>query len=48
MRFLGNEEGATMIEYALMLTFIALVCFAAVTQLGSSASSFFNSFANTL
>jgi Flp pilus assembly pilin Flp len=37
-----------MVEYALMLVLIALACFAAVTQLGNSTSSFFNTFANTL
>jgi pilus assembly protein Flp/PilA len=44
----GDEKGATMVEYCLMLALIALVCFAAVTQLGTSSSSFFNDFANTL
>ena len=38
-----NEEGATMVEYGLMIALIAVVCIAAVTLLGTSISSMFSS-----
>ena len=39
---LRDEEGATMVEYALMLAFIAAVCVGAVTLLGTSTNSSFS------
>lgn len=39
--FLKDEEGATMPEYALMIALIAVVCIAAVTLIGTSASTKF-------
>ncbi len=36
-----DEEGATMVEYALMVALIAVVCIAVVTSLGSGASGKF-------
>ncbi len=48
VRFLNSEEGATMVEYALMVTFIALVCIAAVTLLGGNLSAFFTNAANSI
>jgi pilus assembly protein Flp/PilA len=48
-KFFGRkEEGATMVEYALMLALIAAVCIAAVSVLGTKASSVFSSIAGTL
>jgi pilus assembly protein Flp/PilA len=42
-RFLSRkEEGATMVEYALMLALIAAVCVATVTSIGTTANSAFN------
>ena len=38
-----NEEGASMLEYALMAALIAVVCIAAVTFLGKQASVAFSS-----
>jgi len=43
-----GEEGATMVEYGLMLALIALVCIAAVALIGSSASSLFGTVGSTL
>ena len=43
-----KEEGATMVEYALMLAFIALVCFSAVQSLGLTVSGIFPSVAASL
>jgi Flp pilus assembly pilin Flp len=36
-----KDEGATMVEYALMLTLIAAVCVATVTSIGTSANNAF-------
>jgi pilus assembly protein Flp/PilA len=41
-RRLGSEEGATAVEYALMVALIALVIVLAVTFLGQSTSSVYN------
>jgi pilus assembly protein Flp/PilA len=37
-----REEGATMVEYGLMLALIAVVCVAVITLLGTAVSSVFN------
>lgn len=37
-----DEEGATMVEYALMLALIAIVCIVAVKAIGDQASTKFN------
>ena len=42
IRFLKDDKGATIIEYAMMITFIALACIAAVTLLGTSVSGIFS------
>lgn len=36
-----DEEGATMVEYGLMLGLIAAVCIAAVTTLGTTVNGIF-------
>jgi pilus assembly protein Flp/PilA len=38
-RFADNERGASLVEYALLVALIAVVCIAAVTLLGKNASS---------
>jgi pilus assembly protein Flp/PilA len=38
-RFGDNERGASLVEYALLVALIAVVCIAAVTLLGQNASS---------
>ncbi|HEV3168575.1 MAG TPA: Flp family type IVb pilin [Isosphaeraceae bacterium] len=43
-----KEEGATMVEYALMLAFIALVCFSAIQSLGVSVKGIFPSVSASL
>jgi Flp pilus assembly pilin Flp len=35
----SSERGASLVEYALLVALIALVCFAAVTTLGGQVSS---------
>ena len=41
INFFKDEEGATMVEYALMLALIAIVCIVAVTAIGTSANNTF-------
>lgn len=41
-RFLVRDDAATMVEYALMIALIALICFTAVALLGTSTSSVFS------
>lgn len=40
-RFLADESGATMAEYALVVALIAAACIAAVTALGGAISAKF-------
>ena len=40
-----REEGATMVEYGLMVALIAVVCLAAVTLLGTNVQAVFNQIA---
>jgi pilus assembly protein Flp/PilA len=42
MNFLRREDGPTAVEYAVMLALIIVVCIAAISTLGSNASSTFN------
>ncbi len=39
---LDSERGASMVEYALLITFIALVVIAALTSLGGTVSGEFD------
>jgi len=43
-----DEEGATMVEYGLMLALIAIVCITAVKLIGTNLSSLFNTVATSL
>ena len=47
-RFAAEEDGATMVEYGLMVGLIAVVCIAAVTLLGGNISELFNRVAGKL
>ena len=47
-RFMSDEEGPTAVEYAIMLSLIILVCFAAIGLLGSNASAKFDTIATSL
>ena len=40
-KLLGREEGATMVEYGLMVALIAVVCLLAVTALGVNIKAVF-------
>ena len=41
MKFFQDEEGATMVEYGLMVALIALVCITAVSLIGTSVNQKF-------
>jgi Flp pilus assembly pilin Flp len=43
-RLSRDDAGATMVEYAVMLAFIAAVCIALVAAIGGSTSSEFSQF----
>lgn len=43
-----DEEAATMVEYALMLGLIAVVCIAAVTLIGTNANTIFTNIKDNL
>ncbi len=46
--FLEGEEGASMVEYGLMLSLIAIVAMTGASVIGSKASSLFSIVGNTL
>ena len=48
MAHVKSERGASLVEYALLVALIAVVCIAAVTALGKSASSKFEVVGNSL
>jgi pilus assembly protein Flp/PilA len=47
-RFMNEEEGASMVEYALLVALIAVIAIVAVAILGRNVSGKFNEVANTL
>lgn len=47
-RFVRKDDAATMVEYALMLSLIAVVCIIAVTLIGTNANTIFNNIATNL
>ena len=47
-KFVRNEEGATMVEYALLVALIAVVVIAAVSLLGNNASTKLNAAAQSI
>ncbi|MEY2451222.1 MAG: pilus assembly protein Flp/PilA, partial [Acidimicrobiaceae bacterium] len=42
------ERGASLVEYALLVALIAVVCIAAITLLGNNASSKFSTVAGSI
>ncbi len=40
--FIDDEEGATMVEYGLMVALIAVVCIIVVTSLGTNLQTLFS------
>jgi pilus assembly protein Flp/PilA len=47
-RFGDTERGASLVEYALLVALIAVVCIAAVTLLGKDDSSKFSSIGTSI
>ncbi|KGD64518.1 Flp/Fap pilin protein [Alcanivorax nanhaiticus] len=47
-RFLREEEGATMVEYAIMVALIAVVAIAAVVVIGEETNTAFETVGTTL
>jgi pilus assembly protein Flp/PilA len=47
-RFLREEDGASLVEYALLIALIAVVCIGAVTLIGNNVNSKLNSAATSL
>ncbi|MEY2453653.1 MAG: pilus assembly protein Flp/PilA [Acidimicrobiaceae bacterium] len=43
-----SERGASLVEYALLVALIAVVCIAAITLLGNNASSKFSTVAGSI
>ncbi|MEY2421323.1 MAG: pilus assembly protein Flp/PilA, partial [Acidimicrobiaceae bacterium] len=43
-----DERGASLVEYALLVALIAVVCIAAITLLGNNASKKFDSVATSI
>jgi pilus assembly protein Flp/PilA len=48
INFFKDDEGATMPEYALMITLIAVVCLIAVTAIGKNADLMFQKVADAI
>jgi pilus assembly protein Flp/PilA len=48
LSLLRNEEGATMVEYGLMIALIAAVCIVAVTAIGTKLSTVFTNVGGSL
>ncbi len=46
-RFIANDEGAALAEYAILIAFIAIVAIVAVTFFGSKISAKFSSLATS-
>lgn len=40
--FMNDEEGQDLVEYALLLGFVAIVCVPAITTLGTKVNSYFS------
>jgi pilus assembly protein Flp/PilA len=47
-KMIHNEDGATMVEYGLMVALVALVAIVAVSLLGTHLSTLFNTIATTI
>ena len=48
INFLQDEEGATMVEYAIMVGLIAAVCVGVVTTLGTKTQGTFTTTGNVM
>ncbi len=47
-KFVRDEEGASLVEYGLLLSLVAVVCIAAITLLGSNISTLLSNLATKI
>lgn len=47
-KFVRDEEGASLVEYGLLLSLVAVVCIAAITLLGSNISTMLSNLATQI
>ena len=47
-KFVRDEEGASLVEYGLLLSLVAVVCIAAISLLGTSISSMLTTLAGLI
>jgi len=47
-KFICDEDGASLVEYGLLLSLVAVVCIVAITTLGTSISDMFTSLAGKI
>ena len=47
-RFIREDEGQDLVEYALLVTFIALACIVGMQQLGTAINNNYNSISQSL
>ena len=47
-KFVRDEEGASLVEYGLLLSLVAVVCIAAITLLGSNISTVLSNLATKI
>ena len=48
VRFIRDEQGQDLVEYALLITFIALACIVGMQQLGTAINNRYNSISSSL
>jgi pilus assembly protein Flp/PilA len=48
VRFVNEDEGQDLVEYALLITFIALACIIGMQQLGTAINNRYNSISTSL
>jgi len=47
-KFVRDEDGASLVEYGLLLSLVAVVCILAITTLGTSISTMFTTLASQI
>ena len=47
-RFVGEDDGQDLVEYALLITFIALACIVGMQQLGTAINNNYQSISTSL
>jgi pilus assembly protein Flp/PilA len=47
-KFVRDEEGASLVEYGLLLSLVAVVCITAITLLGTNISTMLNNLATKI